>query len=57
MRVEMERSSFDDVVDALAKEIDGTLIAERLRLTPTERLERLQSYLDLIGAVRRKRES
>jgi hypothetical protein len=48
----MERSSFDDVVEALAKEVDGTLIEANLKLTPTERIERMRSFLEFIEAVR-----
>ncbi len=35
--------------------VDATLIAENLRRTPTERLERLQQTLAFVESVRRER--
>ncbi len=50
----VERGCQDELIDALAAEIDGTLIDERLRLTPTERLESMRRVLEFIDAVRRR---
>jgi hypothetical protein len=35
-------SDFDELIDALKADVDRTLIRENLRLTPHERLVRLQ---------------
>jgi hypothetical protein len=51
----MERSSVDEPVAILAAEIDGTLIEERLRLTPTERLESMFRVLEFTDEARKGR--
>jgi hypothetical protein len=53
----MLRSSVDEIVEALAVEIDGTLIDERLQLTPTERLESMRRVLAFVDAARHPRGS
>jgi hypothetical protein len=35
------RSSIDDIIDLYKKDVDRTLLREALKLTPTERLQRL----------------
>jgi hypothetical protein len=42
----------DAVIDAYKKDIDRTLIRENLKLTPDERLRKLQSFMGLLGALR-----
>jgi hypothetical protein len=49
----MERSSFDELAEALSAELDDTLIEARLRLTPTERLESMLSVVAFVRAARR----
>jgi hypothetical protein len=48
----MERTSFDEIAELLAAEIDGTLIDERLAMTPTERLDAMQRVLRFISEAR-----
>lgn len=45
-------SRFDELVDALKGDVDRTLIRENLRLTPHERLVRLQELHRLAEEVR-----
>jgi hypothetical protein len=49
----VERNSLDETIDALASEIDGTLLDERLRMTPTERLEAMMRVVRFVSAVKR----
>jgi hypothetical protein len=48
----------DPVIEAYKKDVDRTLILENLKLTPDERLQKLQSFMTLIhaacGAARRR---
>ena len=43
---------FDQLVDELKADVDRTLIRENLRLTPHERLSRLQELHRFAGEVR-----
>jgi hypothetical protein len=45
-------SDFDELIDALKADVDRTLIRENLRLTPHERLVRLQELRRFAGDVR-----
>jgi hypothetical protein len=36
-----ERSSIDDIIDLYKKDVDRGLLREALKLTPTQRLQRL----------------
>lgn len=47
------RSSIDDIIDLYKKDIDRTLIRENLKLTPEERLLRLQEAQRFLEEVRR----
>jgi hypothetical protein len=51
----MTRGWQDEVLDQWPAGIDGSLIEERLRLTPTERLERLRAFLEFLDAARGRR--
>jgi len=48
----------DPVIEAYKKDVDRTLIRENLKLTPDQRLRKLQSFMRFIheirGAVRRR---
>ena len=48
----------DPVIEAYKKDIDRTLLRETLKLTPAQRLQRLQDFVQtmerLRGAARRK---
>jgi len=48
----------DPVIEVYKKDIDRTLLRETLKLTPAERLQRLQDFVQdvaiLRGAARRK---
>jgi hypothetical protein len=45
----------DPVIDAYKKDIDRTLIRENLKLTPDERVRKLQSFMELVAALRSAR--
>jgi hypothetical protein len=61
-RTEEERIGFsfepDPVIEAYKKDVDRTLIRENLKLTPDQRLRKLQSFMKFIheirGAARRR---
>jgi hypothetical protein len=42
----------DPVIDAYKKDIDRTLIRENLKLTPEERVRKLQSFVEFARALR-----
>ena len=42
----------DPVIEALKRDVDRTLLRETLRLTPEERLKRLQDALDGLAQLR-----
>lgn len=48
----------DPVIEAYKKDIDRTLLRENLKLTPSQRLEKLQQFMkgmsELRGAARRR---
>ncbi len=46
-------SSFDAVIEVYKRDIDRTLLRENLKLTPTERILKLQSALKLAEEFRR----
>jgi hypothetical protein len=45
----------DPVIDAFKKDIDRTLIRENLRLTPDERLRKLQDFMRFVQGLREAR--
>jgi hypothetical protein len=47
-----ERTWDQRILDAIPSGTDETLIAENLRLTPTERVEKLQRFVDQLAALR-----
>ena len=48
----------DPVIEAYKKDVDRTLIRENLKLTPDERLHKLQDFMEFVheirGAARRR---
>ena len=52
-----EGSSVQKLVDELRREIDVTLIDARLLLTPTERVEKMRSFLQFVEDLRIARAS
>jgi hypothetical protein len=42
----------DPVIDAYKKDVDQTLLIENLKLTPAERLQRIQDMIDFMEQVR-----
>jgi hypothetical protein len=42
----------DPVIDAYKKDVDRTLIRENLKLTPDGRVRKLQSFMELVHALR-----
>jgi hypothetical protein len=42
----------DPVIEVYKKDIDRTLLRENLKLTASQRLERLQQFVDAMSAVR-----
>jgi hypothetical protein len=51
------RSSIDDIIDLYKRDVDRTLLRERLRRTPNQRSEDFESFVrfleELRGAARR----
>ena len=43
----------DPVIEAYKKDVDRTLLRENLKLTPDERLRKLQDFMTFIDALRR----
>jgi len=41
----------DPVIEAYKKDADRTLILEKLKLTPDERLQKLQAFMTLVHAA------
>ena len=50
-----EGSSVQKLVDELRRDVDGALIDARLRLTPTERVEKMRDCLQFIEDLRAAR--
>jgi len=46
-------SSIDDIIELYKKDVDRTLIREKLRLTVAERFERWQTAQELFDELRR----
>jgi len=44
---------YDPVIEAYKKDVDRTLLRANLRLTPAERLDRLQAHVDFLAEIRR----
>jgi len=42
----------DPVIEAYKKDVDRTLIRENLKLTPNERLQKLQSFMEFVHELR-----
>jgi hypothetical protein len=42
----------DPVIEVYKKDVDRTLIRENLKLTPEQRIQKLQSFMDLVRALR-----
>ena len=43
----------DPVIEAFKRDVDRTLLRENLKLTPDERLRKLQAFLDTLDRLRR----
>ena len=43
----------DPVIEAYKKDVDRTLIRENLKLTPEDRVRKLQSFMDFVHTLRR----
>ncbi|HYU27257.1 MAG TPA: hypothetical protein VEO74_18745 [Thermoanaerobaculia bacterium] len=48
----MDEADFDELIDELKADVDRTLIRENLKLTPTQRLQRLQDAQRFAEEVR-----
>ncbi|MCA9557599.1 MAG: hypothetical protein KC583_03445 [Myxococcales bacterium] len=42
----------DPIIELFKKDVDRTLLRENLKLTPTERVQKLQDHLAFVEAVR-----
>ena len=42
----------DPVIEAYKKDVDRTLLRENLKLTPEQRLQKLQDFVDSLAALR-----
>lgn len=49
---ERPHSSIDDIIELYKRDVDRTLIQENLKLTTTQRLERLESAQRFFEALR-----
>ncbi len=49
----VERSSIDDIIELYKRDVDRTLLRENLKLTPTERLQKLMQMQAFVEEVRR----
>ena len=49
--------SIDEIIEIYKRDVDRTLIRENLRLTPEERLRRMQSVLRFIEEARSNAEA
>ena len=49
------RSSIDDIIELYKRDVDRTLLRENLKLTPTERLEKLRGMQRFAAELRRAR--
>lgn len=47
-----DENRLDPVIEAYKKDIDRTLLRENLKLTPDERLRRLEEFMRAIRALR-----
>jgi hypothetical protein len=52
---EPPRSSIDDIIELYKKDVDRTLIRENLKLTPTQRLERIEEAQRFVDELRKNR--
>lgn len=43
---------FDPVIEAYKKDIDRTLLIENLKLTPAQRAEKLESFVEMLTELR-----
>ncbi len=50
--IRVDEADFDELIDELKADVDRTLIRENLKLTPTQRLQRLQDAQRFAEEVR-----
>lgn len=43
---------FDPVIEAYKKDVDRTLLIENLKLTPAQRAEKLESFVEMLTELR-----
>lgn len=48
-----KRSSIDDIIELYKRDVDRTLLRENLKLTPTQRLEKLMGMQAFVEECRR----
>ncbi|MBI3874628.1 MAG: hypothetical protein HY300_01380 [Verrucomicrobia bacterium] len=44
---------FDPVIEAYKKDVDRTLLRENLKLTPAQRAEKLQDFVNFLSEIQR----
>lgn len=49
---ERERCSIDDIIDIYEKDVDETLIMENLKLTPEQRLKKMEDFINTMEFLR-----
>jgi hypothetical protein len=49
---ERERCSIDDIIDLYEKDVDETLIMENLKLTPEQRLKKMEDFMNTMELLR-----
>jgi hypothetical protein len=47
-----ERCSIDDIIDLYEKDVDETLIMENLKLTPEQRLKKMEDFMNTMELLR-----
>lgn len=52
MREEAAAYGNDPVIDAYKKGVDRTLLREKLKLTPSQRVEKLQAFMRAFASIR-----
>jgi hypothetical protein len=52
-QIELEHSSIDDIINLYKKDIDQTLIIENLKLTPEERLLKMQDFINSMTILKK----
>jgi len=50
--MDVMKSSIDDIIEIYQRDVDITLIQENMKLTPSQRLEKLQDFMNFLEECR-----